>query len=444
MKPTATTTGEKRERPVLFTDNWLRRQRLEPNETEAIVFELGAERKGTGLGVRITKGNISFIIHLRQKNGRRWKETVGPWGRVTVKQARDRLAVVNGQITLGSDLFRERDNERAAVKAEAEAAEAAKNTVGVVVEQWKKQHLNGLRPAYAERALGNVERNFSHLFGVPAASLTTKQVKAALAKMHDKTKGRRRARGGPAATRNAAVSLKAAYAWAFDEEIIEENPLRDLKLPENGKNRERFLSEAEALMVYRAAGRLPNPAKQFVRLLMLTGARRQEIAALKWSEIADEADGKVITLAGERTKTGAGHRVPLSQAARDVIAECERNRIVGSPYVFTSDGYRHFANFGRVKGWLDVILVEDGGRPVDHFTLHDFRRTIVTYLASQGFDPVVIDRLLGHAPSKLSAVARIYQRFEHQDTRRKALETWGRFLIQPPAEVVDLKAHARR
>jgi hypothetical protein len=68
----------------------------------------------------------------------------------------------------------------------------------------------------------------------------------------------------------------------------------------------------------------------------------------------------------------------------------------------------------------------------------------VTFLAGQGYDPVAIDLLLGHTPSKLSPTARIYQRFEHADTRREALEVWGKALTQPPAEVVALKTRVRK
>jgi integrase len=433
---TTTTTTTERERPARFTDDWLRKFKLQPGKAEEIVFE----KDRTGLGIRATsRGNISFILQLRLGDGRRWNETLGSWGKLTVVAARRAAQAKAGDIAKGVDLFERRRKIAAKLKAEAEAAEASKLTLGVIFERWKKQHLNAKRPAYAERAWGNVERNFQHLFGVPAASLTTKEVRAVLDKMRDKMKGKRRARGGPAAMRNAAVSLKALYAWALDEEIIEENALRDLKLPEQGDARARTLSADEVRRVWAASFRFDYPAGPFIRLLMLTGCRRAEIAALRWDEIVNEEDGKAVVLQGERTKTGAGHHVPLSQAALDVIAGCERNRIVGSKFVLTSDGRRHFANFGRVKAWLDEALADDGA-PIPAWTLHDFRRTIVSTLARKPFrfNPVVLDKLLGHQPTTLTPVARIYAQEEHADQRRDALAAWGRFLTQTPAELVDL------
>ena len=132
--------------------------------------------------------------------------------------------------------------------------------------------------------------------------------------------------GGPSAARNAAASLKAAYKWAAsgDVELLSENPLVGLSLPGSAAERERTLTTDEARRVYAAADRLDYPGQQFIKLLMLTGARRAEIAGLRWDEIVTEDDGsKAIVLPGSRTKTGAPHHIPFVGARRSsVIAEC--------------------------------------------------------------------------------------------------------------------------
>jgi hypothetical protein len=148
----------------------------------------------------------------------------------------------------------------------------------------------------------------------------------------------------------------------------------------------------------------------------------------------------VIEIPPARTKTNAGHRVQLSQAALKVLDDCRRNRIAGSPYVLTSGGWTAFRNYARVKLWLDEAL----DREIKDWRYHDMRRAIVTHLAAQGYDPVAIDKLLGHQPTKLSPVARIYQRFEHADTRREMLEVWGKAMTRQAAEVIGLKAKVRK
>ena len=81
-----------------------------------------------------------------------------------------------------------------------------------------------------------------------------------------------------------------------------------------------------------------------------------------------------------------------------------------------------------------------------HWRLHDFRRTIVSILARKPFryNPVMLDLLLGHQPSQLSPVARIYQQEKHHDDRREGLEAWAKHLTKPPASVSDLHQERAR
>ena len=98
-----------------------------------------------------------------------------------------------------------------------------------------------------------------------------------------------------------------------------------------------------------------------VRMLALTGARREEIAQLRWSEIADNT----ITLEGGRTKTGAPHIIPLSSAAQALLASVPR--IAGSDYVFTVNGTKPIAYWSRLKIALDAASGVTGWR------IHDLR-----------------------------------------------------------------------
>ena len=217
---------------------------------------------------------------------------------------------------------------------------------------------------------------------------------------------------------------------------MDRDPLDGLKLPESASSRDRTLTIDEARRIYLAAGRLDYPARHFVQLLLLTGARRMEIASLRWDEIASEDDGQAIELPPSRTKNNSGHHIPLSGEALAVLDDARRYRVVNSPYVLTSDGWRPFGNFGRAKIWLDQRLEADGGGAVAQWTFHDFRRTVVSILARKPFryDPTMLDLLLGHQPSTLSAVGRIYQRERHLDDRREALEKWAQHLTQPPCD----------
>jgi integrase len=420
-----------RPRAFRFSDDWLSKRRMPPGKREVTQFE-----EGTGLGIRMSRtGQIYFIVQLKLANGKRHKETLGAWGKITIDAARAAAQARAGKIAMGVDLRAERAQAEAAAKAEAEAEEVKKFTLRVMVDQWRRGHLNAQRPGYALRAFRNIHRTFAPLLDMPAASVTRAMVRKEMAK-HNEPKTRRSGRGGrtvggPSAVHNATVSLKAAYRWALGQELLAENPLSGLQLPKHESERERALTTGEARRVYAAAGRLEYPAQHFIKLLMLTGCRRGEIAGLRWDEIvtADDGRSKAIVLPPGRTKTKTGHHVALSKEALKVIAECAK--VVGCPYVLTSDGYRPFANFTRAKGWLDEAL--DG--KIADWRLHDFRRTIVSLLAEKGLNPVMIDRLLGHQPTSLKGSAKIYQRHEFRAERREALEDWAEHLAKKPATV---------
>lgn len=453
--PTPRAPGRRRAEPALrakprgfrFTDAFINKLKLPEGKREVIQFEAA-----TGLGIRVSQtGQVSFIVQLKLADGGRHRQTLGSYGKLTIDAARKAAQALAGKIAMGIDLAQERAEAEAKAVAKAEAEEAKKFTVGVLIDQWRRRHLNAQRPQYALRAFRNVERTFKALLKVPAASVKRADVRKALeAVLEPQTVKRatgpaRRGNktvGGPSAARNAAASLKSAYKWAAsgDVELLSDNPLAGLSLPGSASERERTLKGDEPIRVYAAAGRLAYPGQQFIKLLMLTGARRAEIAGLRWDEIVTEDDGsRAIVLPGARTKTGAGHHIPLSAEALKVIAECRRMSIVGSKYVLTSDGHQPFANYNRVKVWLDQAIENDGGA-IPPWRLHDFRRTIVSTLAAKPFryDPTVLDRLLGHQPSTLSAVARIYQREQSIDLRGEALEAWGKHLTAAPATVTKL------
>jgi integrase len=131
--------------------------------------------------------------------------------------------------------------------------------------------------------------------------------------------------------------------------IIAINPMRSLPKIGAEKPRDRVLSDAELAAVWAAAEDWP-PFGDIYRLLILTGARRDEIAALRWSEI----QGDQIRLDGARTKNSLPHIIPLSGPAFDLIERLPR--IVGTDFVFTTTGRTAPSGWTRAKQTLDAKL----------------------------------------------------------------------------------------
>ena len=132
--------------------------------------------------------------------------------------------------------------------------------------------------------------------------------------------------------------------------------------------RDRLLADNELRGIWRLTGR-PGSFNAIVRTLILTGQRREEVAAMTWGEIA--ADLSAWTIPGARAKNGVGHLVPLSSQAQDILRAARR--IEGNELVFP--GLRGpFNGFSKAKSTLDKLS------GIKDWRLHDLRRTLATGL----------------------------------------------------------------
>ena len=197
---------------------------------------------------------------------------------------------------------------------------------------------------------------------------------------------------------------------------------------ENGP-RERSLSDAEAATVFLACPE--NDYGRIVRLLMLTGCRREEIGSLQWSEIDFEAG--TITLPPDRTKNGQEHVVPLSDAALAILKSIPRRDRI---HVFGigTGGYA-----GWSKGKVNIDKVAKLQAP---WTVHDLRRTVRTGLGMLGVFPHVAEAVLNHLPAKL---IRTYDRNSYAAEKKAALDAWANHLeaiISPTGKAIAVRVIA--
>jgi integrase len=118
-------------------------------------------------------------------------------------------------------------------------------------------------------------------------------------------------------TGRTAAYGRAAFAWAVKRGMVAANPFVDLPTAKSVTKRERVLTDEELGEVWRAASEAPSPYGTIVRLLILTGQRRGEVAGLVWGELSDDLAS--WTMPGERTKNSAAHMVPLSPPVRDLL-----------------------------------------------------------------------------------------------------------------------------
>jgi integrase len=241
----------------------------------------------------------------------------------------------------------------------------------------------------------------------------------------------------PAMARRTFAIIRAFFGWCLDKDIVSSSPCTGLKPPSKPRYRDRVLSDAELVRVWRAADVIGHPYGLQTKLLILTGCRRAEIADLRWSEV--DVEGQMVRLPRERCKNGVAHEVPLSATALAVLASIPWSK---SELVFLSaNGRTSTVNFSHAKQRLDAVIAKDGGGAMPAWVVHDLRRTVASGLARLGISLPVIEKVLNHSSGSFAGIVGVYQHHTFADEKRRALDAWAAHierLINPPADnVVD-------
>jgi len=200
------------------------------------------------------------------------------------------------------------------------------------------------------------------------------------------------------------------------------------------KPRDRVLADAELVAIWSAYGN--DDYGRIVRLLILTGARRQEVGGMRRGEFAFE-DG-TWTLPAERSKNHRAHTLALPPAALAIVGAIlpgERDHLFGSR---ASSGYTAWA---AGKAALDQRLAN----AVEPWKLHDIRRTVATRMADIGIEPHVIEAVLNHYSGHRRGIAGVYNRSPYEKAVKGALIRWSehvRDLVEGRVESNVVTLHA--
>jgi integrase len=200
--------------------------------------------------------------------------------------------------------------------------------------------------------------------------------------------------------------------------MVTTNPFLALPRREAGEARDRVLTDDELASIWRAAE--ATGAKVFgllVRLLILTGQRREEVAGMAWSELSP--DRQTWTIPAGRAKNGKDHLVPLSAAARDLLPEEPHADERESELLFPGQRGTPFNGWSKSKAQLD----KDSG--VIGWRIHDLRRTLATGLQRLGVRLEVTEAVLNHVSGSRAGIVGIYQRHEWAAEKRAALDAWA-------------------
>jgi integrase len=390
-----------------------------PAITRAAIERLKAPSRGQadyfdkqypGLVLRVSCGGRKTWCYVYRVNGKQRRFKLDIYPVMSVAEAHEAWRKARDLVLAGCDPVEERKQVRPATSFRH------------VFEEWMQRDQSKNRSQKAVR--GYFERDVLPRWqGRPITEIGKRDCLDVIEALAD--------RGKITAARRLHGYLHRIFKWAIGRDIVTANPLTAVDKPGQETKRDRLLNDGELVKVWNAAQRLGWPYGSVFQLLMLTGARRDEIGRLRWTEI----DGNTIKLTGARTKNGEPHLIPLSTVARALLDKLPR--FADSEFVFSMTGKVAVSDWSTAKFNLDDFAVLK-----DHWRIHDLRRTVSTGMNELGTEPHIVEAVLGHT---IKGVAGVYNRAKYQAAKRAALEAWGAHVMalvegRAPGKVLPLRA----
>jgi integrase len=388
---------------------------LPAGKAERIVFD---EHIG-GFGLRLRAGGSKIWIFQYKLGAKQRRLSFGSYPSMGLDQARRTASDLQAQVRLGRD--------PSADKSEARAQSAT--TFKAVAQKYLDRQKSELRPRSYREIVRHLNVNARPLHSEPLAKIDRRRIAELIS-------------GLPSNKFHVHATLNAFFSWAMREGLVDANPVMATNKPPKPMSRERTLSEGELRDVWRALQ--SDDYGDILRLLILTGARRDEIGSLAWSEV--NLDNALISLPSERTKNKRPFDLPLSAPALSVLKA--REKLDHREFVF-GRGESGFSGWSACKRRLDARIAElresEGKPAMQPWALHDLRRSFSTTAHDKlKIQPHIVEATLNHISVHKSGVAGTYNRALYREEKRAALATWGDFVMSMvearESNVVPLRA----
>jgi integrase len=407
--------------------------------TDALIRGLRPPAKGRlelpdgacrGLELRVTAlGSKSFAFRYRAQ-ARIERLTLGKYPDVSLRDARARADKLRAQIAAGKNPSAHRREASArsfAALAERYLTEHARRHKRTAAKDERNLRLHIL-PRWAERDFASITR-------ADVIALIERLVSA----------------GKPVLANRVHALISGIFGFAMDVDLASSNPAARLRKRGVETVRTRTLSDAEIQLFWHRISEtelpIPQPVGLALRLVLATGCRPGEAAAMAHAEL--EFDGSKPTgwtIPPARSKNCRAHFVPLSPLASALVVEAMAQG--SGTFVFVSRSKRgHVDNIALAKAMAQMpALLPDGQAGAESWkanppTAHDLRRTVATRLAAAGVPSEDVSAILGHV--RAGVTGRHYDHYDRANEKRRALERWARILVSiiapAPADVIPLR-----
>jgi integrase len=371
-----------------------------------------------GLGIRCRRditGRVrrTWVVQYRSKQtGKQGRVSLGSVDKpaqLSATRARQKAAELLVSVKVG-------DDPQKARKAVQKAHKELLLDCALRYLEDRRTGIVGKRPMSKSTYLAakrTFEKHFAALAKRPVALITDDDIRKGLRQVIE--------RHGKVAAINDKSNLSAFFSWAMREGIAKSNPTINAQALAVNAPRDRVLDDDEIRALWAACR--DDDFGRIIKLLLLTGARRNEIGGLQWSEI--NLGTGVLTIPGTRTKSRKELRLALPAPALEIIRAVPQR--ADRQYLFGERG-GEYSRWGYAKVELDKRLAE-AGHQFKAWTLHDLRRTCRTRLAALGIAPWVAEEVLGHSSHRAGLIG-TYNRHRYDVEIKDALAQWAKALAK--------------
>jgi integrase len=384
-----------------FTDTYIKA--LKP---KAARYE---EYEGGGFGIRVTPNGVKSWVYRYKINGKTDKLTLGHYPTLSLANAKKRFAELSG-------LRRDGQSPKQIIEQEEQKEN---NTVAKLVQAWYSGYAEKSRKK-PRQIKQQIDADIIPLLGhLSLDKIQTIDIAKALDKIV--------ARGAPVHANRVLSTIKQAFNYGVSRGSLQYNPASNIRSRDIGgieKPRDRVLTLDEIRKIWRFLdsdkSAMSFQTKCAIKIILLTGVRTAELRLATWGEF--NLSESLWTIPAEHCKSGATHKIYLSDQVKDLLATLHQESSIG--HVIYGESPDQPLSENALSRAIARIQERVG---IPKWTAHDLRRTFATHLGETiRIDPVVIEKCLGH---KMPRIMSTYNKNEMLPERKDALIKWSKRIL---------------